>query len=206
MFEKFGRVTIILLLANFAMFTLQLLWGDWFTELFSLTPSVFFQGAYWQMFTYMFMHGGIMHIFLNMFVLLIFGMRVEETLGWKKYIVMYILAGLGSAWLYMLLTGFNSAVIMLGASGAVFGVLATYAFVYPKDIIWIFPGIPMPAIAAIVVFTVIELFSGIFGLEPGIANFGHLGGIIVGFIFVLIYKYDKKRKKKGGEEFKFVWE
>ena len=207
MFFKVGKVTTCLIIINFALFTMQMFLGDWFTKLFSLTPALAFNGAYWQFFTYMFMHGGVMHIGFNMFVLFIFGVRVEETLGMKNYILMYILAGLGSAGLYMLLTGFNSTILMLGASGAVFGVLACYAIMYPRDMIWIFPGIPLPAIAAIVILAVVELFSGLFGLQAGIANFGHLGGIIVGAVFMLIYKQlNKKGESKEYDGLEFVWE
>jgi len=204
---KVGRVTISLVIINFVMFTLQIALGDWFTGLLSLTPVMALNGAYWQFMTYMFMHGEVVHIGLNMFVLLIFGIRVEETLGRKNFILMYLLCGIGSAWLYMILTGFNSTVLMLGASGAVFGILTAFAFLFPKDIIWMFPGIPMPAIVAIVVFAAIELFSGVFGLQAGIANFGHLGGIIVGAAFMLVYKQRHKRSKpKEFDGLEFIWE
>jgi len=205
MLLKVGKVTISLIVINFVLFTMQIILGDWFTELFSLTPALAFNGAYWQFFTYMFMHGSIMHVALNMFVLMIFGIRIEETLGKMNFIILYILAGLGSAGLYMLLTGFGSTVLMLGASGAVFGVLTAYAFLYPKEIIWIFPGIPLPAILAIVLLAGFELFSGLFGLQAGIANFGHLGGIIVGAIFMIIYKQIGRHGSKEHDDIEFIW-
>ncbi|MBU0898627.1 MAG: rhomboid family intramembrane serine protease [Nanoarchaeota archaeon] len=205
MLLKVGKVTISLIVINFVLFTLQIILGDWFTKLFSLTPALAFNGAYWQFFTYMFMHGSIMHVALNMFVLMIFGIRIEETLGKMNFIILYILAGLGSAGLYMLLTGFGSTVLMLGASGAVFGVLTAYAFLYPKEIIWIFPGIPLPAILAIVLLAGFELFSGLFGLQAGIANFGHLGGIIVGAIFMIIYKQIGRHGSKEHDDIEFIW-
>jgi len=80
---------------------------------------------------------------------------------------------------------------MLGASGAVFGVLAAYAYRFPKNIVWIFPGIPMPASLLLVFFVIFEFFSGVFGLEPGIANFGHLGGIVISL--GLMYAWERPK-------------
>ncbi|MFH1445346.1 MAG: rhomboid family intramembrane serine protease [Nanoarchaeota archaeon] len=203
-----GRITISLIIINFVMYTLQILLGDWFTKLFSLTPALAFDGAYWQFITYMFMHSPsyIPHIMLNMFVLLIFGIRVEQTLGERNFIILYILAGLGSAGLFMFIDGFASTTMLLGASGAVFGVLAVYAFLFPRDIIWLY-FIPMPAIMVLVLLAGWELLSGLLALQVGIANFGHLGGIIVGAIFAVYYRQThKKKKSKGFEDVEFVWE
>ncbi len=199
-------LTLALLLANLAAFVLQLAVPG-FTLLLSLTPNLAVSGAYWQFFTYMFLHGDPMHIFINMFVLMVFGQQVERQLGWKNLLVLYLVSGLGSAALHILLTG-PSYVIMLGASGAVFGILTAYGFLFPKRWIIMFPGIPMPAIAAVFVFAGLELFLGVFGLEQGVANFGHLGGIVAGIGFMLVYKYKASRRKASGfgGDFEFFWE
>jgi membrane associated rhomboid family serine protease len=197
------RVTLSLIIINFVVFVLQIFVGG-FTEAFSLTPVNALGGAYWQFFTYMFLHGSPMHIGINMLVLLIFGFAIENSLGIRKYLLLYFASGIGSAFLYIALTA-NVTTLMLGASGAVFGVLTAYGFLFPRNWIVMFPGIPMPALLAVVVFAFIELFSGVFGLEPGIANFGHLGGIIVGVILMAYWKYIKKEKQKI-ESFEFFWE
>jgi membrane associated rhomboid family serine protease len=199
-------VTVALIIANIAAFLLQVAIPP-FTLAFSLTPAAAITGSYWQFFTYMFLHGDPIHLFINMFVLMVFGPRVETQLGTRGYIVLYVLAGLGSAFLHIFLTG-PSMVIMLGASGAVFGVLTAYGFLYPKNWIIMFPGIPMPAIAAVFVFAGLEFVLGVFSLEPGVANFGHLGGIITGIAFMLFYKYAGKRSKASafGGDFEFFWE
>ena len=209
------RLTFILIAVNIAAFILQGIFGDAFTYSFSLVPAQAFSGAVWQFVTYMFMHGGIMHIGINMFVLLIFGSMVERELGWKKFLMLYFVAGIGSAFLYLGLTWVFTPVHllskvalvpMLGASGAVFGILTAYAFMFPRR--WIFFAfVPLPAALLVVAFAIMELFSGVFGLDPGTANFGHLGGIVFGFLLMLYWRY-KKKKSRALElgEFEWVWE
>jgi membrane associated rhomboid family serine protease len=200
------RITIFLLVANIAVFILQGFFPG-FTQAFALTPAIAMEGAYWQFISYMFLHGGSLHIFLNMFVLIIFGFGVERALGTQKYLALYFISGLGSAFLHIFLTG-ESMIPMLGASGALFGVLTAYGFLFPKNWIIMFPGIPMPAIAAVFVFAGIEIFLGFSGLQPGVANFGHLGGIVTGIALMLIWKYTGRKKKKylDTKNFEFFWE
>lgn len=199
------RLTLALIAVNVVVFIVQGLVAG-FTEFFALTPVLALNGAYWQFFTYMFLHGSMMHIFLNMFILLIFGVRVERELGWDRYLILYIISGLGSAGLYMLLTG-EAMVLMLGASGAIFAVLTAFGIMFPKSIIFVPPGIPMPAMFAVVFFVAIELFFGLTGLEPGIANFGHLGGIVTGAILMFYWKrFARRHRPHGFTSYEFIWE
>jgi membrane associated rhomboid family serine protease len=128
-----------------------------------------------------------------MFGLFIFGIVVEKELGWKKYLFIYIVSGLGSAFLYIIFEGLKSTVLMLGASGAVFGVLTAYAFKFPKNWVIVFPGIPMPAALLVVFYIILEFVLGIFNLEPGIANFSHLGGIITSLIIMFYFRHKEER-------------
>jgi membrane associated rhomboid family serine protease len=202
-------LTFSLIAANIALFLVQNIVPG-FTELLSLTPSAAFGGAYWQFITYMFMHGGVIHIFFNMFVLFTFGMPVEGTLGTKKFGMLYFLSGIGSALLYMgltaLFTPLDLGVMMLGASGAIFAVLTAYGFLFPKNMVWIPPGIPLPARIAVVVFAALELFLGLTGLEAGVANFGHLGGIVTGAILMIYWSRTGKSRYSGFKNFEFIWE
>lgn len=209
------RLVLPLIFLNIAAFILQGILGDWFTYSLSLVPAQALSGAFWQFVTYMFMHGGFWHISINMLVLLIFGGVVEGELGWKRFLTLYFVSGIGSALLYLGLTWAftplyllprTALVPMLGASGAVFGVLTAYAFLFPRNWIFVFPGIPMPAALLVVVFAIIELFSGAFGLEPGIANFGHLGGIVFGFFFMLYWRQRKRKSRHPSPEFEWIWE
>lgn len=205
--------TMYLILANIAVFVLQLIFSPFFDSYFALTPVDALSGSYWQFLSYMFLHatfdrlGNIyfFHIGMNMFVLLIFGSVVERTLGQNRFLALYFISGVGSAILHILLTGV-STVPMLGASGAVFGILTAYGILFPKNWIIMFPGIPMPAILAVVVFAFMELFFGVFGMEEGIANFGHLGGILTGAALILYWKKFKKTDEDVLGNFEFFWE
>jgi membrane associated rhomboid family serine protease len=188
------RLTISLAAANIVIFVLQQTFFN-FTEIFSLTPVMAFGGFFWQFITYMFLHGSVQHLFLNMIGLFMFGSVVETILGWRRYIAVYIFSGLGSAFLYIALTGVSSTVMMLGASGAVFGVLTAYAFKFPKNWIVTFPGIPMPAALMVVFFVVIEFLFGVFDLQPGVANFGHLGGILTSLLIMFYWKKTEDKEE-----------
>lgn len=197
------KMTLAIILITGAMFALQIGISG-LTELLSLTPEQFLSGSYWQLVTYMFMHADITHIGFNMFFLLLFGAVVERSMGSPRYALLYFISGIGSALFYLFLLP-DPEILLLGASGAVFSVMTSYAIMFPKNIIFIPPGIPMPAILAVAVITVFELFSGFLGLAPGIANFGHVGGIITGVAFMGLLRLSRTRQKESGS-FEFVWE
>ncbi|UCD03088.1 MAG: rhomboid family intramembrane serine protease [Candidatus Aenigmatarchaeota archaeon] len=199
----YAMVTILLVASNFLIFFLQALIQP-LTSIIALTPTLAFSGYYWQFFTYMFAHGGIGHVGFNMLALFLFGGVMERLLGWRKFLFLYIASGLASAGLHIALMGISN-VPLLGASGAVFAVLAAYAYKYPKNILFVFPGIPVPAALLVAFFVVFEFTSGIFGFQPGIANFGHLGGIISG-LAIMFYWSRTKRKSPIGEVVEYVWE
>jgi membrane associated rhomboid family serine protease len=197
------RITISLMVINAIVFVLQQIFYPSLDTVFALTPAVAVNSLQlWQFVTYMFLHGGLMHITFNMFTLFMFGTVIEHSLGEKKYIILYIVSGIGAALFYVLLMGLSD-VMMLGASGAVFGILTAYGFMFPKNIIFVFPGIPLPAFFAVIGFAVLELVAGILNLEPGIANFGHLGGIVTGVILMLYWKRNAKKNKR---EFEYFWQ
>jgi len=200
------KVTFLLIAVNLVFFGLQMTVPG-FTDAFALIPDFAMNGAYWQFITYMFLHGNPAHILINMFVLGIFGPLVEHWLGRERFILLYFLAGLGSAFLYISLTG-ASLTPMLGASGAVFGILAAYAFLFPKNIILVF-FIPMPALFAVIAIMVFELLAGALGLMPGIAHFGHLGGAITGLVFMFLWRKLSKRpslEDRRPASYEFIWE
>ncbi|MBI4176626.1 MAG: rhomboid family intramembrane serine protease, partial [Candidatus Aenigmarchaeota archaeon] len=184
----YPRLTLIIICATLLAYLIQLAVPG-FTEAFSLTPESVFQGHQYQLFTYMFLHdpSGLFHIAINMFVLLIFSGRLEKEIGWKYFLFVYLASGIGSALLYMALLPDPDA-LLLGASGSVFGVMAAFAVLNPADWVFIPPGIPLPALAAIIIIAFLEFFSGALGLSPNIANFGHLGGIITGLLFISWWK------------------
>ena len=198
------KLTFQLIILNIIVFVIQLVVPT-FSLLFGLVPTAALTGSVWQFVTYMFLHStsSIFHILFNMFVLLIFGVAVEEGLGQKKFISLYLISGIGSAMFYIMLTGASTS-ILIGASGAVFGVLTAYAFLFPKNWIFIF-GLPIRGLYAVLILAVIESISGIFSLQAGIANFGHLGGIVVGAM-TMLYLRRIERKEEAAREYEFFWE
>ena len=155
----------------------------------------------WQILTHMFMHGGFWHIFFNMYSLLMFGSILERSLGPKKFLIFYFVTGLGAAalhtgveWMQARVFIANGAVnayqalLMtptLGASGAIYGVLIGFAMLYPQaQLMLIFPPIPVKAKWLVVIFAVIELFSGINGIQASVAHFAHLGGMLFGWLLI----------------------
>ena len=218
-FNRTMRLTVAIILINAAVFILQSasavannvpLGEDPFTFTFALTPVIALSGSWWQFITYMFLHADPLHIFLNMFVFFMFGAVMERALGWKKFLFLYLISGVGSALFYLFLTltfiPGEMTVLMLGASGAVYGILAAFGFMFPKEVIYAY-FIPLPAISAVFLFAAVELIAGITGIMPGIANFGHLGGIITAALIMLIWKHTLKPKnEKDLRHYQFYWE
>lgn len=157
-----------------------------------------------QVATYMFTHGNGWHIFFNMFSLVMFGPPVEEGLGAKKFLAYYFLAGIGalilqfgSYWYAIHYEGIPQNVIdgipMLGASGAIFGILAAYGMLFPNNMMMlIFPPIPMKAKYMVLLFMVFELYQGVWGAPTMVAHFAHLGGAIFGALLILFWKSRKE--------------
>ena len=215
-------LTFYIIFLNIIVWLLQIATYPLVDDAFSLNAdSVSARSAY-QFVTYMFLHatfvetntGGIaiypLHIAMNMLVLAIFGFPLERALGKRKMLVLYLFSGIGSALFYLfvmpLVTGVAGA-SLIGASGAVFGVLAAYAFKYPKAWVYIilFP-FPIPAAPMIVLLLLEEIFLGFMGLQPGVANFGHVGGIITGLLIMTVWKLTNREKKFGEKDFEYIWE
>ncbi|MCD6591380.1 MAG: rhomboid family intramembrane serine protease [Candidatus Aenigmarchaeota archaeon] len=200
---KFTKsMTFYLIAVNIIFFIIQL-FIPWFTYIFELKPDYALSGMWWQFITYMFLHGGVFHITINMFVLAIFGFPLELVIGKKRFTLLYFISGVGSAIIYILFTGTDYALI--GASGAVFGVLAAYAFKFPRSWVYIFGLFPLPAALLIVLLLIEESFYGLMGAQPGIANFGHVGGILTGLALMFLWKVRDERKKQV-RDFEFIWE
>ena len=201
------RTTFALVMVNLVVFITQILFYPFIDEILSLVPEQALSGAYWQFLSYMFLHSVTYpeHIILNMFLLLIFGFTIERALGVKRYLILYLVSGIGSAFFYMTVTG-TMDVAMIGASGAVFGVMAAYGFMFPKEVVWVYK-IPIPVILPIILLAVGEVLLWAFNLQPDIANIGHFGGIITGIILMMIWK--RRMKPKTLEElrdYQFFWE
>ena len=154
----------------------------------------------YQFITYMFMHGGFTHILFNMLALWMFGSEIESYWGPKKFLTYYIICGLGAAALHSLISyyqihvvgGVNTAELygspMLGASGAIYGILIAYGFMFPnRQLIMLFFPVPIKAKYMVIIWGVLEFTSGVAGGD-NIAHFAHLGGMLTGLIIILIWK------------------
>lgn len=204
-------INVIVWLASFVSFQM------WKSSNPSMPPDAFldYSGLYkmlglhywqaslfrpWQFLTYMFMHDptNIYHIFCNMFSLWMFGGWIEQKLGAKRYLLYYIVCGLGAALVQELvwLMEFNGnamyydLLLTVGASGAVFGILLAFGMFFPNAKMYIIP-FPFPIKAKWVVlgYGVFELFFGISGTMSGVAHYAHLGGMVAGIIMIMYWKY-----------------
>lgn len=152
----------------------------------------------YQIVTHMFMHGSTMHLFFNMFALFMFGPILEVTWGPKRFLTYYLFTAFGAAILhtvvsYIELNYFgnqgitNSAVV--GASGAIFGLLLGYGVYYPNNRIQLLiPPIPMKAKYFVMLYAGLELFLGVGSFNTGVAHFAHLGGALFGLIMIWIWR------------------
>ncbi len=144
----------------------------------------------WQLVTYMFLHADLSHIFFNLFALWIFGQAIENLWGTRRFFIYYMLTGIGAAIIHMTIGGYFTYTI--GASGAVFGILLAFGMMFPdRYIILLFPPIPIKAKYFVGIYGVIELFSGLSRADSGVAHFAHLGGLVVGFILIKLWKIKK---------------
>jgi membrane associated rhomboid family serine protease len=182
-------ITQALLLINTAVFCLQYLLGRWLEQWFGLAPigSGFMP---WQLVTYAFLHGDVLHLFFNMFALWMFGGELEQLWGRKRF-MLFLLASVVSAALLQLLVSFipDLGGRMIGASGGVYGLLLAQALLFPTRVIMpMFPPIPMKMRTYVIIFGGLELFFGVSGTNAGVAHFAHLGGMIGAYLMMLYWR------------------
>lgn len=162
------------------------------TDLLALYPVNSPEFEPYQIATHMFAHGSFQHILFNMFSLWMFGRLLENVWGPKRFLLFYLVCGVGAAALHLLvqyLTGSYESAI--GASGAVMGLVAGFATLFPNSEVYIYFMLPLKAKYLALIYAAIDLFGGLQGTD-NIAHFAHLGGAITGFIMVKIF--NKMRK------------
>ncbi len=182
------RTVKLLIIINVAVFALQTilraLGGYSLVGYFGLIPAaVTYDLRVWQFVTYMFLHGGIFHIFFNMLTLFMFGNDLERYWGTPRFLNYYFLTGIGAgvcSWLVAM----NSRSIIIGASGAIYGLLLAYGMLYPNRIVYLNFLLPVKVKWLVLIMGVMAFFSSIAGDEPGVAHIAHLGGMLVGFVFL----------------------
>ena len=180
-----------LIIANAAVFVIEMLTGPAFIRIFGLVPAKVTGSLWiWQVFTYMFLHGGVFHIIMNLFILWMFGRSVESSWGTGEFLKYYFTCGIGAA-LLTVITGPLSQTVSIGASGAVYGVLLAFGMMYPDEIIFFNFFIPMKAKHFVILLGVMTLLGSMGSPGSGIAHLAHLGGLLTGYIYL---KYPVKRR------------
>lgn len=145
----------------------------------------------WQLVTHAFLHGGGLHLFINMFVLWMFGGPIEKTWGSKMFAVYYFVCIIGAGLVQLLVSssGIAEARPALGASGGVFAILLAFGMMYPNQMVMlIIPPIPMKAKYFVILIGIVELIIGATGTQQGVANFAHLAGMVFGFLFIQMFR------------------
>ena len=178
-------VTLIPAVNRFCAEYLQLWWSG-------LPYSPSFHS--YQLVTYMFLHGSFGHLFGNMFALWMFGRTLEYELGSKRFLTYYMVCGIGAALIQMGVASlFGENLTLLGASGAVFGLLLAFGVMHPNNMIYVIPfPFPIKAKWFVVGYAVLEILLGWSPLNTGVAHFAHVGGMLWGLALLL---YWRKRGK-----------
>jgi membrane associated rhomboid family serine protease len=174
-----------LISVNFAIFILQSISSSEiiFFSNFGLVPKlVWSQLKIWQPFTYMFFHGDIWHVLINMFVLWMFGSELERVWGKKNFLRFYFITGVGSG-LGTMLFGLQSTIPIVGASGAIYGVLLAYGVMFPNRTVYLYGIIPIKSIWFVIGIGVIAFFSS-FNNVTNISHLTHLFGMIIGYLYL----------------------
>lgn len=213
--SMFPPVIKNLLIINTLMLILTFIAKDFMYEKFSLfyIGSPYFRP--YQFVTHMFMHGGFVHLFFNMYSLVIFGVVLEQIWGSKKFLFYYMVTGLGAAAIHSFVlyldasslasaanagnfaASQNLGILMetptVGASGAVYGVLLAYGMLFPNNVLQLlFPPVALKAKWFVLIFGAIELVLGLSNSGGEVAHFAHLGGMIFGYILIRYWKKNNK--------------
>lgn len=191
------NVILGLLVANGLAYSAQHWQPNFMFEHFALWPagSRFAEFKPWQLVTYGFLHdiGGLGHLFFNMFGLWMFGRDLERVMGAQRFLTYYMTCVVGAGIVQFSVAFFAGGDYpTVGASGGVFGLLLWYGMTFPnRTVMLLFPPIPMKAKYFVLCFGLLELYLGVSGMAPGVANFAHLGGMLFGFLLLQFWKFGK---------------
>jgi len=200
-------VTYALIVVNVLFFLAELAGGDAFIQTWAFVPSRFLANPvadFLTLFTSMFMHAGLLHLGGNMLYLWIFGDNVENRFGHVKFLIFYLLCGLGATFAQLLFS-MGSNVPNLGASGAIAGVLGSYILLFPQGRVKVLQGsqvVQVPALLVIGFWIVLQLFSSIGSITAsadtgGVAYMAHVGGFIAGLVLTFLFRGSAQPRLTG---------
>lgn len=178
-----------LLIATVSVYVLQVLpyIQDYVLSFGALVPSLALKGQVWRLVSYMFLHSpqSAWHILFNMLALWMFGVEIEQMWGTRRFVWFYFIAGAGSGVVSLFLV-FTGDIPVIGASGAILGILTVYAYYFPHRKLLLFFLFPVSTRVAVIIFGAISIFGAVQN-TGGIAHLTHLGGIIVALVYLKYY-------------------
>ncbi|MFZ5947667.1 MAG: rhomboid family intramembrane serine protease [Stygiobacter sp.] len=217
-FSLFPPMIKNLLILNIAVFFIQQILNNisfsgvpgWYVlnHYFALNPISGFDSfgtpfnfKVWQLFTYQFMHGDFVHILFNMFMLWMFGMEIENLMGSKRFLIFYLLSGIGAGLMQILIGPIltDSLAYTIGASGAVYGVMIAFAMYFPDRYIMFYFFIPVKAKYLITFLVIIEFFS--VREASFVAHLAHVGGALTAFIYILLSRRNEFKSRRFSNPF-----
>ena len=210
--KKLVIINVAIWIVGVLIIQRMILGDDRFFEWFALVPEKIFTKFWvWQLFTYMFLHStGVFHILFNMLSLWWFGAELEARWGQKFFLTYYLVCGVGAGVIYLLgalayyLVKGNVGVLLaplVGASGATYGLLLAYGLLFGERMIYFMMLFPMKAKFFVLIIGLVELVTLLdSGMGSSVANLAHLGGIVVGFVFLAIVARWRTQKKGGGNQ------
>ncbi|WP_027081458.1 rhomboid family intramembrane serine protease [Luteimonas mephitis] len=219
MFTNLPPVTKALLIANGLVFLLEMVVGAPALSIFmlwplqaggdALSPGIGFMP--WQLLTYGFLHDptNFAHLLFNMLALLMFGAPLEYTWGNRRFLAYYLVCVAGAGLCQLVVTTWMASQgapvgPTLGASGGVFGLLLAYGMLFPNQrVMLLIPPIPMKARTLVIIYGAIELLLGFTGLQPGVAHFAHLGGMLFGWLLINYWRGKPPFSRSGARVRRF---
>lgn len=190
-----------LLIANGVAFVLEKIFAPYVDYWLTLQVTAVLPWSFqvWRVFTYMFLHADFWHLFWNMFALYMFGCAIEQQWGSRSFYRYYFLCGLGGALFAFIPYGPIWGATILGASGAIYGILLAFAVMFPRQQILVFLVIPIEARFLVAIFGVISFVSAVTGAQ-GVAHAVHLGGLVTGFVLLRWAGIARSRRAVGDRE------
>lgn len=187
---NFYYATIILVVLNVLVFIFTGSGRDYgMTMKYGLQPLLFVRGHfYWQIFSYMFMHGSWTHLLGNMFFLLFLGTACEKQIGSNEFLLFYILCGIlcGAISLGIYVLTGTLGVVLVGASGAVYSVLLLMSVIFPNFRVFIYGIIPVNLPILVLIYAGLSIYNEIFRQNQGVAHLTHLSGFVIAWIYCLV--------------------
>jgi len=186
-----------------AVFLLQMFVSSRINLYLGLVPILVWKKYFlWQLATYIFLHGGFSHILFNLFALWMFGGELESYWGSRKFLVYFLFCGVGAGICTVIFSPYQF-IPVVGASGAIYGILLAFGWLFPNRLIYIYFLFPIPAKYMVIIFGLIELFASMEGTGGGIAHLTHLGGLLFGLLYMA---YPHIRQKIRRSYYRRKWD